>query len=195
MRNARVAKRYARSLFEAAEQNDALEQVRQSVESFSAAFAQSPPLRALLRNPVIGAERKVAILREIFAQRTHPLFGAFLELVCLKGRENILDQIAEQFVELYNAWAGIVPASVTTAVEFPSDLVPRIEAFIARRFGGRPKLEFSVNPAILGGIVIKSDDIRLDASVAGQLARLRAQLLGAADAIGGSADGTGVQRG
>lgn len=124
MRNARVAKRYARSLFEAAEQNDALEQVRQSVESFSAAFAQSPPLRALLRNPVIGAERKVAILREIFAQRTHPLFGAFLELVCLKGRENILDQIAEQFVELYNAWAGIVPGIGDDRCGVPQRLSP-----------------------------------------------------------------------
>lgn len=194
MRNARVAKRYARSLFEAAQQNHALDQVRQSVELLSATLAQSAPLRALLRNPVISADRKVSILREIFSQRTHQLFGAFLELVCLKGRESILDQIAELFIELYNTWAGIVPASVTTAVEFPSDLVPRIQAIVARRFGGRPALKFVIDPTILGGIVIECGDIRLDASIAGQLDRLRTRLLHSAEFTASSADGANMER-
>ncbi len=177
MRNIRVAKRYARSLFDAAQMHQCLDAIRTDVEFFRATFVQSGPLRAFLRNPVIAAERKVTILRELFGKRTHQLFTAFMELVCIKGRENLLDQIAEQFIAMYNENAGILPAHVTTAVELSADLVPRVEEFIARRFGGKPELTFSVDPSILGGMVITCGDIRLDASLVGQIQRLRDKLL------------------
>jgi F-type H+-transporting ATPase subunit delta len=191
MRNIRVAKRYARSLFDAAQMHQCLDAIRADVELFRVTFMQSGPLRAFLRNPVIAAERKVTILRELFSTRTHQLFTAFVELVCMKGRENLLDQIADQFIVLYNENAGIIPAHVTTAVELSAHLVPRVEEFIARRFGGKPELTFSVNPAILGGIVITCGDIRLDASLVGQIQRLRNTLLHATRLHNLSTDGAG----
>ncbi|MCS6999868.1 MAG: ATP synthase F1 subunit delta [Bacteroidota bacterium] len=176
MKNVRVAKRYARSLLQVAQDNAALEAVRAAVEIFDAAFAASAPLRALLRNPVVAAERKSAILDAIFGERVHPIFRAFLKLVCIKGRENILDSITAQFVNLYNEHKGITVAVVSAAVEVPDPLHERIKAFIARRFGGTPYVEYRIDPTLLGGLVIQCGDVRLDASIAGHLARLRKQL-------------------
>lgn len=177
MRNARVATRYARSLFAAALDANALEDVKVSIELFTAAFKATAPLRALLRNLVIPAARKDAILRAIFAERIHPIVCAFFTLVCYKGRENLLDQIAEQFNELYNEHAGIVSARVTAAIELPVDLQRRVEAFIAKRFDGKPQVEYFVDPSIIGGLIIECKDVQLDASIAGQLVRMRRRLL------------------
>ncbi|MCX7929291.1 MAG: ATP synthase F1 subunit delta [Chlorobi bacterium] len=177
MRNARVAKRYAQSLLDAALNAGALDQVMQSVELFHIALGASAPLRALLRNPVIAAERKKAVLDAIFGEQTHPLFRAFLQLVCTKGRENVLDQIAEQFITLYDQYVGIVRARVVSAVELPADIYPRIESLVATRFGGTPQIHYRIEPAILGGLIVECNDVRLDASLVGQLQRLREQLL------------------
>jgi F-type H+-transporting ATPase subunit delta len=177
MRNVRVAKRYARSLLEAALDAGALDDVARSVELVRSAIASSASLRAFLRNPVIVSERKKAILAAIFAERVHPIVAAFLQLVCIKGRENILDQIAEQFGQLYDEHVGIVRARVLSATQFPDDLRARIESFVAARFGGKPQVEYRIEPAILGGLIVECNDVRLDASVAGQLQRLRQQLL------------------
>lgn len=177
MRNIRVAKRYARSLFEVALDAHALEDVKASIELFTSAFNASAALRALLRNPVIPAVRKDAALEAIFAGRVHPIVRAFFKLVCLKGRENLLDQIAEQFIVLYNEHSGIVTARVTAAIELSVELQRRVEEFIAERFGGKPVVEYFVDPSIIGGLIICCNDIRLDASIAGQLARMRRYLL------------------
>lgn len=179
MLNTRVAKRYAKSLLEAAVGEGVLEDVRRDVDVFLAAFAASAPLRALLRNPVIRAERKEAVLRAIFAERTHPLFVAFLQLVCRKGRENLLDQIAKQFVALYNERNGIVEAEAITAIPLPEDLQRRVEQFIAAYFHGTPQVRYRHDPAIIGGIIIRRDDVQLDASLRGQLERLRQRLTSA----------------
>ncbi|GIV53963.1 MAG: ATP synthase subunit delta [Candidatus Kapaibacterium sp.] len=177
MRNTRVAKRYAQSLLDAAIEHDTLDAVVASVRLVRAALAESAPLRALLRNPVIAAERKQSILRAIFAERVHPLVEAFLHLVCLKGRENLLDLIADEFIALYNQRAGIVAARAITAVPLPDDLRARVGHVVAQRFGGTPQITYQVEPALLGGLVIECGDVRLDASLAGALARLRKQLL------------------
>lgn len=177
MRNPRLAKRYARSLLDASIEHDAVDQVTQSVELIRAAIAQSAPLRAFLRNPVIAAERKQTILRQIFESRVHPLVDAFLQLVCLKGRENVLDQIAEEFVRLYNQRAGIVAARAISAIPLDGGLRERVERVIAERFHGTPQVTYQIDPSILGGLIIQSEDIRLDASLAGALERLRKQLL------------------
>ncbi len=177
MRNLRVAKRYARSLLDAAIEHTALDAVKSSVELIRNAISESAPLRALLRNPVIAAERKVSVLRAIFGDHVHPLMMAFIQLVCLKSRENLLDQIAEEFLALYNQREGIVAAQAISAIPLDSDLRARVEQVVERRFHGKPQVSYVVNPGILGGLILQCEDLRLDASLAGALDRLRRQLL------------------
>jgi F-type H+-transporting ATPase subunit delta len=174
-----VAQRiYAKALFEAAQEKDRLDSVREELRSFAEAVEQVPQLRSLLENPEVESRQKVAALREILGDADE-LVRNFLLLVVEKGRAQELTEIVSEFDALVAAEEGILNVELTTAVELSDDDATKLLEQIEKVSGRRLRATREVDPELIGGFVLRAGSHRADASVRGRLQRLRRELKGA----------------
>ena len=167
---------YARSLFQAAKETGKLELVHAELGEFVAAVEHVPELRALLANPEIDRDERSAALREILADADE-LLRNFVLLLSEKGRTAQLPEVYREFDALVAAEAGRLNVELTTAYELSDEEAASIVEKIEQTSGRTVEATRSVDPALIGGIVLQVGSHRLDASVRGRLARLRQELV------------------
>jgi F-type H+-transporting ATPase subunit delta len=166
---------YARALFDAAVDEDRLEPVRAEVEQLAQAIAEVPQLRELLRNPQLDPRAKAAALEDVL-EGGEELVRNFVLLLADKGRAGIFEEIAREFERLIAEHEGIVHAELTTAVELSDKEARDLLRQIEQASGRKVEATRSVDPSLIGGIVLQVGSHRLDASVRGRLERLRREL-------------------
>jgi F-type H+-transporting ATPase subunit delta len=166
---------YARALFDAALEVERLEPVRDQLAQLVAAQSEVPEFRQLLRNPQLDPRSKAAALKELLAGG-EDLLRNFLLVLVDKGRTAQLEEIAREFERLVSEQEGVVHAELTTAVELSDEDAGELLQQIERASGRRVEASRSVDPELIGGIVLQVGSHRLDASVRGRLERLRREL-------------------
>ncbi len=171
MSDFRVASRYAKSFLELSIDLKELEQSHQSMLLIRRVCDENRNFVRLLTNPVIRYDYKLRVIRRIFKGRVNELSSRFMELLCRKGRENILPEIAKVFLEKYNQYKGIVIAEVESAAPLSEDLR---KAF--RDIVGKDKnevvLEEHITKELIGGFILKVGDKQLDNSLRTKLKKL-----------------------
>jgi F-type H+-transporting ATPase subunit delta len=167
---------YARSLFEAAKEMDSLDVVHAELGEFATAVDEVPELRNLLSNPQIDRDERAAALREILADAGEVVCNLVL-LLSEKGRTAQLDEVYREFDELVAAEAGRLTVELTTAYELSDDEASSILKKIEQSSGRTVEATRSVDPRLIGGIVLQVGSYRLDGSVRGRLTRLRHDLV------------------
>lgn len=167
---------YADALFGAAKDAGRLAQVHEALVDFAAAVEQSPELHSVLRNPQLDPTLKAEILADI-AGDEEPLFTNFLLLVAEKGRAGELEEIAGEFERLIAREERRLTVELTTARELTDEEAQAIVAQIERSAGRKVEATRSVDPGLVGGIVLRAGSQLADASVRGRLERLRQELV------------------
>jgi F-type H+-transporting ATPase subunit delta len=176
MRNLRVTGRYAKSLIDLALEKNSLEQVHQDALFLQRVCRGSRDLVAVLRSPVISADKKLRILEQVSAGRIGPLTGAFNALLVRKGRESQLPEIIDDFLEQYNRIMDIHTVKLTTAARVGEDLQNTLRDKIKRDLSlENVVLESGVNEDLIGGFTLEFDGKMVDASVARELKDIRKQ--------------------
>ena len=170
---------YARALYAAAKDKNRLEAVREELGDFVEAQRQVPALRDLLRNPQLDQRVKASVLEELLAGEEE-LVRNFLLLLAEKNRAGEADEIAREFERLVAQAEGILDVQVTTAVELSDQEARDVIEQIERASGRKVEASHSVDPDLIGGIVLQAGSLRLDASVRGRLDRLRREMKGRA---------------
>jgi F-type H+-transporting ATPase subunit delta len=166
---------YAHALFEAAEETGRLEAVRDQLAQFVAAESEVPELRELLRNPQLDPRARTSALEELLAD-SDEILRNFLLVLADKGRAGQLEEIAAEFERLIAEHEGIVHAALTTAVELSDAEAEKLLGQIEKASGSKVEASRTVDPDLIGGIVLQVGSHRLDASVRGRLERLRREL-------------------
>jgi F-type H+-transporting ATPase subunit delta len=167
---------YARSLFEAALEKDRLDVVPEELGDFVAAVHDVPELRALLTNPEIDRDDRTAALRDILADADE-LVRNFILLLSDKGRTGQLDEIYRELDALVAAHEGRLNVEVTTAYALSDDEAESIVRTIEETSGRTVEATRTVDPGLIGGIVLQVGSRRVDASVRGRIANLRHELV------------------
>jgi F-type H+-transporting ATPase subunit delta len=170
---------YARALYQAAEERNRLAPVREELGEFVRTEEQVPELRALLRNPQLDRRAKAAALGQLLGG-AEELVRSFLLLLVEKGRAGEIEEIAREFERLAAKQEGILDVELTTAVELSDDEAGQVIEQIEKASGRKVEAMRSVDPDLIGGIVLQAGSLRLDASVRGRLDRLRHELKGRA---------------
>jgi F-type H+-transporting ATPase subunit delta len=170
---------YARALYAAAKDKNRLEAVREELGDFVEAQRRVPELRDLLRNPQLDQRVKASVLEELLAGEEE-LVRNFLLLLAEKNRAGEADEIAREFERLVAQAEGILDVQVTTAVELSDQEARDVIEQIERASGRKVDASHSVDPDLIGGIVLQAGSLRLDASVRGRLDRLRREMKGRA---------------
>ncbi len=176
MREHTVARIYARTLLLLAEKEAAVEGVDQSVTALAGALQSDRRLTAFLAAPQIEAKEKRAVIERALGGKLHPALVRFLLLVVDKRRESLLAEIAAAWRELLDERANRMSAAVVTAVEIDDDTREAIRSALEKATGKSVVLESRVDPAMLGGVVVRFGDSVIDGSVRSRLAAIRNRL-------------------
>jgi F-type H+-transporting ATPase subunit delta len=167
---------YAEALLEAAKEKDRLAPVREEFDAFAAAVEESDELRGFLRNPQIETETKVAVLEDLLAGGDE-LFTNFVRLLADKGRIADVKDVHREFGRLIAREERILELELTTAVELSDEEAAELVEQIEEASGRRVVATRTVDPDIIGGIVVQAGSMRADASVRGRLDQLREELI------------------
>ena len=176
MKDIRVAKPYARALYEAAVEQNTLEPVIADVDGLRVLMEQSEEFTQLIHNPVLSPQFKSDTFQQLFADTLQPLTVSFFKLLALKQRERYLVAIMDVFSAIVDEAAGRIVAKVTTAVPITAAQAERLAQQLSTYSGKQVRLETITDPQIQGGFIVQLDDTVFDASVATQLQRLKQQL-------------------
>ena len=175
MKGTKVAIRYAKSLLELAIEKNAVDQVAGDM-NFLAETMQNRDFQLLLSSPIVKADKKITIFREIFGQ-FEELTNAFIELITKNGREIFLPEIASAFEKQVKEHKGIVPVTLVSATPLESDTKSAILSKLDASVNGTLELTEIIDPALIGGFIIKMGDKQIDSSVSSQMNRLKQRLM------------------
>jgi F-type H+-transporting ATPase subunit delta len=171
-----IAEVYARSLFEVAKEHDVLDRVHEELGQFAEALAEDRDLQVFLFSPYFSSEEKKRGVSSIVSDADERIVN-FLELLAERHRMPALFRIKREFDARWAEENKLLPVTVTSAVELDQGLVDEIGKRIEEQTGRTVELSSSVEPDILGGIVVRVGNSVLDASIRNRLDTLRRQVV------------------
>lgn len=177
MSDYRIANRYAKSLFELAQEENSVEAIYNDLQTVIKVATHSKDLADLLRSPVIPADKKLKVLETTF-NGVHDRTVAFFRLLAEKRREAQLVIICEEFIRRYEDSKGIARAKVTSAIPLSEDILEKVRKYLK---GAVQKEDIQlvniVDEKTIGGMVIEYDNKLLDLSVARELNEIKKKLI------------------
>lgn len=175
-----TAQRYARALFDLAQEKGELAAVHKDFRAFAGLIKSSVDLRKLLDSPAFGRDVKVSALAEIAKKAGYSaLFGKFLGTMATNGRAGDILGAEFAFDQFYAKQRGVQRAIVRTAQEMTGAEKARIESLLAKMVGGEVELTSEVDASLIGGIQLRLGSKLVDASVAKKLERMNTVMKGA----------------
>lgn len=167
---------YARALYEAARDQDRVDVAREQLAELASALETIPELESFLANPQLDPGTKASVLEEVTAG-VDPVVRNFVRVVASKGRAGQLRGIAEEFEAIVDREQGRLQVELTTAYELAEDEASAIVRRIEEASGRTVEATRSVDPELIGGMILQAGSLRVDASVRGRLDRLRRELV------------------
>ncbi len=177
MGNFTIATRYANALLEASEEKNTFDAVAKDMELIYNTFDSSKELRVAISNPILSEEKKINILREIFGGKVSSDSLEFLFFVVKKGRDEVMFDILKRFMELRDDKMNIVKVLITSAFELNEKQKSEIKSKLTGYLQKDVRMQYKVNPTLIGGFTVRVGDTVLDASVVHQLELLRNKFL------------------
>jgi F-type H+-transporting ATPase subunit delta len=171
-----IAAVYARSLFEVAQEQDKLDEIRDELGAFADALAENRDLQVFLFSPYFSTAEKEEGLDRVVSG-ADPTVLNFLKLLIEKHRMPVLFRIRANFDALWEDENRLLPVEITSAVELDKGIVKQLGDRIAEQTDRKVELSARVDPDVLGGIVVRVGNSVLDASVRNRLEQLRKQVL------------------
>ena len=169
---------YARALMSLAQEHNLVEQFGAEVGSLVALLEGSPELEQFLENPLLEPAKKKAVLQQIASDQLHPYLRNFMMLLVDRRRVMFLQGICKQFQALLRELNQTVLAEVTSAVELNDGQKQAIRDKVTAMTGARQvDLQISLNPELIGGVIVKVGSQVIDSSLRGQLRRVSLKLL------------------
>ncbi|HKG93641.1 MAG TPA: F0F1 ATP synthase subunit delta [Gemmatimonadaceae bacterium] len=177
MREPTIARNYAEALLELARRANDLEGWGNMIFSVADAMQRDMKLHHFLESPRVSADKKREVLGKALQDRTPRLFVRYLQALVRNRRHMLIPQIAAAYSDLVDEVEGRVHAQVTVAKEPTGEDKAMIARQLSRTMGKEVVPHISVNPAILGGVVVRVGDRVMDGSVRRRLTTLRNRLM------------------
>jgi F-type H+-transporting ATPase subunit delta len=171
---ARFTKPYVDALFEVAGGTEAVERLLPGLDSFARTQRSSAELRAVLRDPGVDREKKIALVSAIAAKAGVSALGTRL-LGTLLGNRRIgaLDEVLSAVRARIDRERNVVEASVLAAIKLDASAADSIRKALEAKTKKSVRLAHDVDPTLLGGFVVKIGSEVYDASLRSRLARAR----------------------
>jgi F-type H+-transporting ATPase subunit delta len=168
---------YAQALFEAALEQDELEETLEDLKEFVNALHESEELREFYYGPQIPESQKRQAIDALTEEMSASIRN-FLKVLIDNDRTEILEDIVPRFEDLVREHQGKVEVELTTAIELSEEKLDEVKDRLGHILHGREvELETNVNPNLVGGAIFRVGERMIDGSVRGQLQSLRDKML------------------
>jgi len=175
----KVAEPYAEALLDLAKSTDSLKETTNDMNIVSQFLVNSFDLKKFLGNPLITREAKKNIIKDVLGEQIGGSTLKFLLLLVDRNRIEILESIAQKFLELSYKQESIEIAKITSSIQLSSEQQKQIAEKLKIITGAKQiKLALKIDPQLIGGFTIEVGSKMIDTSIRGQLKQISA-LLGA----------------
>lgn len=168
-----TAKEYARGLYMLAAEERREREYLEELRDVAVVFDKNPAYIALLSAPSISVRERCDMIEQAFGKALSVHTLSFLKLLCKKGYLHLFGACFDEFRKLYLDFSGTIRAVVTSAVELTETEKIRIQEKMHALTGHSAMLRYKVDPSILGGIIIETDDRIIDGSVRRRLKEIK----------------------
>jgi len=173
-----ISKTYGDALFDAVMEQNKVEEVLSDVKELKKVLKNSPDLKDYLNNTSVPEEHKTEAVAELFEGRADDITVGFLMTVIRKGRFGEIDKTLDYFIERVKEYKKIGVAYVTSAVSLNEDEKKQIEQkLLSVTDYSEFEINYTIDPAIIGGLVIRIKDRVFDNSIKNRLDDLSGQLM------------------
>ncbi|MEL7512949.1 MAG: ATP synthase F1 subunit delta [Cyanobacteria bacterium J06554_3] len=172
-----VAAPYAQALLSLAKSKDSVDELSNIAGEVLALLKDSDDLSAFLENPIANSDAKKGVLKQVLGDDTNQQMKNFLMLLVDRGRIYLVEPILQQFQALVRELKQTVLAQVTSAIELTDEQKETVRQKVQSMTSAKSvELETTLDPDVLGGVIIQIGSQVLDASIRGQLRRIGLQL-------------------
>jgi len=155
----------------------AAEPAAKQLASFGAAYEQSVELRTFLASPAVSVEAKHAVIEKITGRiGASKIIRNFLFVIADHRRTQLIPEIITTFQQVLRQRQGVAEADISSAVELTAAQKKELAATLARLTGKKIEPKYSLDPALLGGAVVRIGDTIYDGSLRSRLNERRARL-------------------
>ena len=177
MDNGKISVRYARALFQLAQEQGCEEAVYDGLTRFAHNYALAiAQFNEVLSDPIVAQEEKVKLVEMAVGEPIHDTLKQFIAFVADQKREDKMFLIALKYMEMYRTKHNILSTKVTTATELSEATYDKIKAFVKQTFEADAEIDVKIDPSLIGGFILDIENTRMDASVVGQLNALKNKL-------------------
>jgi F-type H+-transporting ATPase subunit delta len=175
MSSTRAAIRYAKAILDIATSKSVAKEVSQDMTLIANTIQNNLELSTFIQNPTMSVAVKQSALLEVFASVNNVAKSLF-RLLFENKRFEILESVAVEYNNLFDEANGVQIAKVTTAIAMTSELEAKVLAKIATLSDKKITIENTIDPAIIGGFILRIGDNQYNASVANRLQVLKREL-------------------
>ena len=172
-----VSRVYANSIFDIAKDKNILPQIEDELHSVSAIILEEDDFRKYMNSPGIGNDSKKEFIDKVFSGKVSEYIVNLLKLLIDNGRQTAIGEIYMSFVDLNDIANNRQRITVISQSSLDSSSLEKIRSEIGKKFGKEIIVTEKVDESILGGIIIKIDDLVIDGSLAKGLKNIRRNLL------------------
>lgn len=165
----KIAVRYAKALYDLAQEQNILEAVKTDVDLVINTFVKNRDFTIMMQNPVIKNDKKQVITRQIFQEKLQKITIEFLCITISKGRGPILTEVLNEFIEMYKDFNNIITAFVKSTVKLDEKSRKEISEIITRSTKRKVELREEIDNSLIGGFIISFAHKQYDASIRKQL--------------------------
>ncbi len=170
---------YAQALLSLGQSSNLVEALGDDAGVMLETLNSSPELQQFLESPMASQDAKKAVLKQVFGGKVQPFMENFLMLLVDRGRIQYIFGICQQYRVLMRKLKGIVLAEVTSTVELTAEQRSQIQQRVQSMTGAAEvQIESTLDPDLIGGVVIKAGSQVIDASLKGQLRQIALRLAG-----------------
>jgi F-type H+-transporting ATPase subunit delta len=179
MSNIRIAKRYARSLIELSIEMNQLDAVKKDMDLLDTLCTQNRDFLLFLKNPIINNYQKLNILKKILKDSVNDITFRFIDIITRKSREDVLPEIAVEFLVQFRKYRKIEIVEVTTPVKLDKKLRAEFENLAKNHIeeGWTVEIVEKVDEELIGGFIVRIGDRQIDDSVSSKLRDLKKLLI------------------
>jgi F-type H+-transporting ATPase subunit delta len=168
---------YATALADIALEQGAAEPVKQQLEDFGAAYAESAELRSVLSSPAVERTAKHGVIEKLATRMgASRIVRNFLFIMVDNQRTHLWPEILQTFEGVIRQRQGVAEAEVTSSAELTGPQKTQLQQTLERLTGRKIQAKYSLDPALLGGAVVRIGDTIYDGSVRNRLNQMRARL-------------------
>ena len=178
-RSSTDARRYAEAAFQVATEDRKIDEWNDALARAAAAYANAE-VAEVLNNPTLPGKGREDVLQRVLVQPVPRQVLNLIGLIMQRRRIELLPLLASEFQRLVDRRNGVTTATVTSATALSDDERRAVEQRLVQMTGGPVRVTTAVDPAIIGGIVVRIGDRQFDGSVRGRLERLRSRLVSGA---------------